>query len=131
MPRILSDLAGARPIDLNIVDGITTTVGGEGPWVPGVKFCKPGVLVVGRNPVTTDTVAMAVMGYDPRAKAGQAPFGIRKANAQKPSEGEQYSDNTVLVAEAAGLGSADLRQIEVRGAAIKDVLFDFDAFRRA
>lgn len=131
MPRILSDIAAARPIELNIVDGITSCVGGEGPWVKGSKPCNPGVLVIGRNPVCTDTVAMAVMGYDPRAKAGEGPFRIRKAtpDAQKDAEGRQWADNTNLVAEAAGLGSADLSRIDVRGAKIKEVVFDFDAFR--
>lgn len=131
MPRILSDIAAARPIELNIVDGITSCVGGEGPWVKGSKPCNPGVLVIGRNPVCTDTVAMAVMGYDPRAKAGEGPFRIRKAtpDAQKDAEGRQWADNTNLVAEAAGLGSADLSRIDVRGAKIKEAVFDFDAFR--
>lgn len=131
MPRILADLAAARPIDLNIIDGITSCVGGEGPWVKGSKPCRPGVLIVGRNPVSTDAVAMAVMGYDPRARRGEGPFRIRKAtpDTQKDAEGRQWADNTLLVAEAAGLGSADLRHIEVRGARIEEVRFDYEAFR--
>ena len=131
MPRILSDIIAARPIDLAIVDGITSSVGGEGPWVRGSKPCAPGLLVTGRNPVCVDAVCMAVMGYDPRAKPGEKPFAIRKATAdvQKDSDGRQYSENHILVAEAAGLGSADLKRIDVRGAKIKDAVFDFDAFR--
>jgi uncharacterized protein (DUF362 family) len=31
---------------------------------------KPGVLVAGLNPVSTDAVAAAVMGYSPRAVRG-------------------------------------------------------------
>jgi hypothetical protein len=34
----------------------------------------------------------------------------------------------MLMAEAVGMGSADINKIEVRGAPIKDVVFDFDAF---
>ena len=35
---------------------------------------KPGVLIAGLNPVCTDAVATAVMGYNPRATRGTAPF---------------------------------------------------------
>ena len=34
----------------------------------------------------------------------------------------------MLLAEAVGIGSADLRKIDVRGVAIKNALFDFEAF---
>jgi hypothetical protein len=131
MPRILTDLAGARPIDVCVIDGITSCVGGEGPWVRGSKACSPGVLVVGRNPVCTDAVAMAVMGYDPRVESGKGPFAIRKATAdtQKSADGRQYADNTLLVAEAVGIGTADLKRIDVRGAKIQDAVFDFEGFR--
>jgi uncharacterized protein (DUF362 family) len=131
MPRILTDIVAARPIDLAIVDGITSCVGGEGPWCRGSKPCSPGLLVVGRNCVATDAVSMAVMGYDPRTKTGQGPFKIRKAtpDTQKDSEGRQYAENTLLVAEAAGLGSAELKRIDVRGARIKESIFDYEGFR--
>jgi len=129
VPRILVDLAGARPIDLSIVDGITTCVGGEGPWVRGSKPVSPGLLVIGRNPVSTDTVAAAVMGYDPRAKAGEGPFRVKKEKGQTAADGVQWADNVMLLAEAAGVGSADLKRIDVRGARIKDAMFDFEAAR--
>ncbi len=129
VPRIVCDLVGARPIQLNIVDGITTCVGGEGPWVRGSKPANPGVLIIGRNPISTDTVAMAVMGYDPRAKSGQTPFTIRKPGAQEPDKGEKHADNILLLAEAAGIGGAELSRIDVRGAKVKEVVFDFDGFR--
>jgi hypothetical protein len=35
---------------------------------------KPGVPIAGRNPATTDVVCTAVMGYNPRAPRGTAPF---------------------------------------------------------
>ena len=61
MPRLIVDITGARPIDLAIIDGIESTVGGEGPWIPGCRPARPGVLILGRNPVCTDAVAMAVI----------------------------------------------------------------------
>jgi uncharacterized protein (DUF362 family) len=127
VPRILVDLAGARPIDLAIIDGITSCVGGEGPWVPGSKFVSPGVLVAGRNPVSTDAVATAVMGYDPRAKRGEGAFHVYKEKGQKSGDGRQWADNVMLLAEAVGIGSADLERIEVRGVSILDALYDFEA----
>ncbi len=115
VPRIVADLCGARPIDLAIVDGISAMTGGEGPWcdqASAVKLIKPGVLVAGFNPVSTDAVAAAVMGYHPRAARGTHPF--------------EYCENTLLLAEQAGLGTADLAQIEARGLALEKARCAYD-----
>src|SRR3984893_8650079 len=37
MPRIVADLAAARPIDIALIDGIETIAGGEGPWHKGLR----------------------------------------------------------------------------------------------
>lgn len=135
LPRILVDIIGARPVDLAIVDGIIGTVGGEGPWVLGARPIKPGLLVVGRNCVNTDAVAMATMGYNPRAGRHEAPYRLYKGPRSHPpeqlqpaDETFQYADNMMLLAEAVGLGSADLAKIDARGVPIKDAVFDFEAF---
>jgi len=134
MPRLLTDICGARPIDLSILDGIETIIGGEGTGMPGTKHGKPGLLVVGRNCVCTDAVAMATMGYNPRASRHEAPFRVYKASHEHPPEqlippGEthQYADNTVMMGEAAGIGTADLSQIDLRGVPIKDAVYDYEA----
>jgi uncharacterized protein (DUF362 family) len=111
MPRIVSDLVAMRPIDIALIDGIETVAGGEGPWIRGLRSVKPGVLIAGTNAVNTDTVATAVMGYDPRADRGVPPFTM--------------CDNTLKLAEALGVGSADLKRIEVRGVPIADAVFKF------
>jgi uncharacterized protein (DUF362 family) len=129
MPRLIVDITGARPIDLAIIDGIESAVGGEGPWIPGCKPCRPGVLILGRNPVCTDAVAVAAMGYNPRGGKDESPFRVyneRKA-APPPGVGHQYCDNILLLAEAVGIGSPDLSGIDVRGVPIKDALYDFEA----
>ena len=123
------DLAAARPIDLAIIEGIQSIVGGEGPWVKGSKVVDPGVLVVGRNPVCTDAVAAAVMGFDPRAKRGEGPFHVFKTHVEPKDP--MNAENPMLLAEAVGLGSADLSRIDVRGVSIKQALFDFEARRKA
>jgi hypothetical protein len=92
------------------------------------------LLVVGLNPVCTDTVAVALMGYDPRAEAGKPPFKVWKDKKQGDYQQEhgdrpQYGDNILLLAEGAGLGSADLGQIDVRGVPVKDAVFDFESAR--
>ena len=66
MPRIVAELAVTRPVDLAIIDGVESIAGGEGPWIRGIRWVQPGVLIAGTNAVNTDTVATAVMGYDPR-----------------------------------------------------------------
>jgi uncharacterized protein (DUF362 family) len=111
--RITADLAVVRPIDLAIIDGIESTAGGEGPWIRGVRVVKPGVMIAGTNPVCTDTVATAVMGYDPRATWGTKPF--------------PHADNTMMLAEDRGVGSTDLKRIEVRGVSIDQALYRYEA----
>jgi uncharacterized protein (DUF362 family) len=103
VPRIITDICAARPIHLGVIDGITAMSGGEGPWT-GHPFSvtTPGVIIAGFDPVATDTVGTAVMGFDnPRAKRGAVPF--------------EMCDNHLLLAEEAKLGSADLARIEVAG----------------
>jgi uncharacterized protein (DUF362 family) len=111
MPRIVAELNATRPVDLAIIDGIESLAGGEGPWIRGIRHVQPGVLLAGFNAVNTDAVATAVMGYDPRAEKGTAPFA--------------RCDNTLLLAEQLGVGSADLSKIEVAGAPIAKALYKY------
>ncbi|HZT32239.1 MAG TPA: DUF362 domain-containing protein [Bryobacteraceae bacterium] len=134
MPRLLTDLCGARPIDLAVLDGIETIIGGEGTGMPGTKHAKPGLLVVGRNCVCTDAVAAATMGYNPRAGRHEAPFRLYKnpkghppEQLVPPGETQQYADNTMLMGEGAGIGTADLSRIDLRGVPIKDAMYDYEA----
>lgn len=125
VPRICVDLISARPIDLAIVDGIESSVGGEGPWLPKFAHVNPQVLIMGRNAVSTDAVATAVMGYNPRAKRGETPF--HRMTPPEHAGTPVWADNPMLLAEAVGLGSADLSRIDVRGTSIKDALFDYES----
>jgi uncharacterized protein (DUF362 family) len=111
VPRIVVDQIAIRPNDLAIVDGVETVRGGEGPWLKGLERMTPGVILAGRNVVCTDAVGMAVMGYDPRVDRGTSPF-LR-------------GDNSLKFAEAVGLGTADLKRIEVVGLSIKEARIDF------
>jgi uncharacterized protein (DUF362 family) len=112
MPRIVAELNAMRPLDISFIDGVETMTGGEGPWIRGpMAHVKPGLMLLGTNGVTTDTVGTGVMGYDPRAKRGTAPF--------------TKCDNSLLFAESLGVGTADLKNIEVLGEKIEAVKFKF------
>ncbi len=127
VPRITADLVAARPIHLAVVDGIGTMAGGEGPWVKvprpsrstrlrralgmptplehPVHPLRPGLLIAGTNCVNTDSVCTALMGFDPMADRGTAPF--------------ETCDSTLKLAERLGIGTRDLSQVEVRGLPIE------------
>lgn len=110
MPRIVADIASAVPIHIAIIDGIYTMSGGEGPWNgPRLKAKRPGLLVAGTNAVCTDAVGTALMGFDPMAERGTAPF--------------ERCDSFLRLAEDLGLGTRDLKRIEIAGVAIKDAAF--------
>ncbi len=116
VPRTVVDLCAARPIHLAIVEGIKTMTGGEGPWVrEELTAVAPGIIVAGLNPVTTDAVSMALMGFDPQADRGAPPFEV--------------CDSVLKLAEDAGLGTRDLERIEVIGTPIREGRFDFAAIR--
>ncbi len=115
IPRSVIDLTRARPIDFALIDGIKTSDFAEGPWVDGWSQVKPGVLVAGTNPVATDAVAAAVMGFDPTAKSfEEEPF--------------LHCENHLYLASRYGLGPNNLDDIEIVGAALEEVLANFRAY---
>lgn len=114
IPRVIVDLCAARPIHLSIIDGITSISGGEGPWCSRLKFTTPGVLIAGLNPVSTDAIGLAIMGYkNSQAERGEAPF--------------YDGDNHLLLAEQAGIGIADLAQIDVRGLSLDEAIYPYES----
>jgi uncharacterized protein (DUF362 family) len=115
VPRIITDLVSARPIDLAIIDGVTTVAGGEGPCDDPV--CRllpvgPGLVLVGRDAVATDAVSTAVMGYADPLSITLPPFTA--------------CENHLKLAHDAGLGVGDLSRIEVRGMTIAEARMSFD-----
>jgi uncharacterized protein (DUF362 family) len=111
VPRVTVDLVAARPIHLSIIDGIETVAGGEGPWLRNLRSVPPGLLIAGTNCVTTDAVCAALMGFDPMADRGTVPF--------------ENCDNTLRLAEERGIGTRDLKRIEVIGLPIAKGRIDF------
>ncbi len=111
LPRVVLDLNRARPINLSIIDGIKTVDGSEGPWNQDLTSKSPGLLIGGKNPVATDAVAVAAMGFDPTADYPNAPF-LR-------------ADNHLNIAYQLGLGSNRLADIDIVGAKLDDVKLSF------
>jgi uncharacterized protein (DUF362 family) len=110
VPRCVADLVAARPVHLAIIDGIESQTGGEGIG-RNTRHVTPHLLVAGINTVCVDAVGAAVMGFDPMADRGVAPF--------------ETCDSTLRLAEDLGVGTRDLKRIEVIGARIADVVFDY------
>jgi hypothetical protein len=72
-------------------------------------------MIAGLNPVCTDAVGTALMGYDPMADRGAPPF--------------ETSDNTMRLAEDHGVGTRDLKRIEIIGLPIADGRVEFRKHR--
>ncbi len=105
VPRVVVDIVRARPIDVSVIDGIVTMHGGEGQWQgASLGIVVPGLLIAGRNCVCTDSVAAAVMGYNPDAAHWTVPF--------------QNGANTLRLAAESGIGTNRLSDIEVVGVGI-------------
>ena len=79
------------------------------------RLCEPGFRVAGRNCVNTDAVGMALMGFDPQADRGTAPF--------------ERCDSTLRLAEEHGVRTRDLRRIEVVGTPIAEARLRFREVR--
>jgi len=111
LPRVIMDLNHARPVNLSIIDGVKTTEAGEGPWITAMGPIEPGVLFAGKNPVATDSVATAAMGFDPDSDFPDDPF--------------PHAENHLKIAASLGLGPNKLEEIEVVGAKLADVTVNF------
>jgi hypothetical protein len=95
IPRVVTDVCGARPVHLAIIDAVTTISGGEGRWMDTMKFIQPGVLVAGLNPVSADAARHKTLrqlreppssGRAGRLRRGR-PFanrGLRPAASEGP-----------------------------------------------
>ena len=116
LPRIIAELCSARPVHLAIIDGVKSATGAETNYGSRPQAAvNPGVLIAGTNCVATDAVAMTVMGFDPMADKGTAPF----TNA----------DSMLHIGETLGVGVRDLSRNEVLGVPVSQVVFSYSAVR--
>jgi uncharacterized protein (DUF362 family) len=116
IPRIVAELCTARPVHLAIIDGVKSATGAETNYGGRPQAAiNPGVLIAGTNCVATDAVAMAVMGFDPMAVRGTAPFAS--------------SDSMLQLGESLGIGMRDMNRNEVVGVPVSQVVFSYSAVR--
>ena len=112
VPRFIVDLAAAFPVDLVVIDGISTIQTAEGWWLGSmVSVTRPGLLIAGRNPVCTDAVAAAVMGFHPDAPDKTLPF--------------VNGTNHLALARRRGLGENRIHNLEVVGVGLEEARFQF------
>jgi uncharacterized protein (DUF362 family) len=98
MAGVIVDLCKARRIDLVVVDG---RVGMEGQGPHEGTPVALDLLIVGRDPVATDSVAAFIMGFDPE----RVP--------------------TLELGSKTGLGTNNLHSIEIKGESIETVFRPF------
>jgi uncharacterized protein (DUF362 family) len=102
LPHSICDLNNARPVNLAIIDGIKNAKGGEGTWNPSFQVTENHVLIAGKDPVATDSVASFLMGNNPEA-----------AKLKLPDGGE--CENYLEILHQQGMGTNQMKEIEVVG----------------
>jgi uncharacterized protein (DUF362 family) len=111
LPRVLVDVGAIFPPVLNVVDALVSQDDREWHGVP----VQTNALIVGNNVVATDATAIRLMGNDPKADYGTAPY--------------LFDANPLPLAHAHGLGPIDAVEIEVRGDNVTDLGHHFGVDR--
>ncbi len=102
LPRSICDLNFARPVHLAVIDGVKNARGGEGTWNPTYKPWEDHVLLAGKNPVATDSIAAYLMGNNPEADKLKLPGGGQ-------------CDNYLELLHQKGMGTNQMNEIEIVG----------------
>ncbi|HPG41365.1 MAG TPA: DUF362 domain-containing protein [bacterium] len=102
LPRSICDLNLARPVNLAVIDGIKNADGGEGPWNSTFQLAEYHLLLAGKDPVATDSIASVQMGNDPEADKLYTPVN-------------EYADNYLKMLAERGMGTNIISEIELVG----------------
>lgn len=105
LPRSICDLNMARPVNIAVIDGIKNARGGEGIWNPTFTPVEDHVLLAGKDPVATDSVAAYFMGNDPGAATLKLPDGAPGGEC----------DNYLELLHQLGTGTNQMNEIEIVG----------------
>lgn len=112
VPRFIVDLNAAFPVQLTVIDGISTISTAEGAWMNNmVEVCRPNLLVAGLNPVCTDAAAASAMGFDPDAPDETPPFS--------------NGTNCLRLARELGMGENRLENLDIVGEPLEKVRYTF------
>jgi hypothetical protein len=101
--RIVVDIATTLKPDLAVVDGLVASDFGMDHQPRPMNL-----LLAGHDPVATDAVGAACMGFDPHADFPVEPFVV--------------SENHLRLAARAGVGTLDYGGTEVRGVPVAEVV---------
>jgi uncharacterized protein (DUF362 family) len=115
LPRSICDLNFARPVHLAVIDGIKNAIGGAGAWHPTFQLAEYDVLLAGKDPVATDSIASYLMGNDPEPPTLQLPDG-------------QECDNHLYLLHQKGVGTNQMSEIQPvgDGAGLVGVIPDYE-----
>ena len=107
LPRSVCDVNFARPVHLAVIDGIRNARGGEGVWNPMFRTWADHVLLAGKEPVATDSIAAYLMGHNPGAATIALPAGGTCDNyldlSRQKGVGTNLMADITVVGDGAGL----------------------------
>ncbi len=109
LPRSICDLFLARPVDLAVIDGVKNADGGEGNWNSTFQTAEYHMLLAGKDPIATDSVASYLMGNDPEADK------LRRPDPSPADEDFPQCDNYLEMLHQKGLGTNQMAEIEIVG----------------
>ena len=118
LPRSICDLNLARPVHLSVIDGVRNARGGEGVWNPTFVTAEDHVLIAGKEPVATDSIAAYLLGHNPEAPTIALPDG-------------GACDNYLDLLHQKGIGTNQMSDIIPVGDGARLVSVDVPRHRRA
>jgi uncharacterized protein (DUF362 family) len=107
LPRSICDLNLARPVHLAVIDGVMNAHGSEGTWNPTYVATADNILIAGKDPVATDSIAAHFLGNNPELSQFKLPA--------MAGQDRGYCDNHLYMLHQLGIGTNQLNEIEVVG----------------
>ena len=110
LPESVCDLAAARPVNLAVVDGVKSCIGGEGNWCSNFAPASKHVLMAGLEPVATDSIAANIMGLNSEGIFLPLPGPLKVGTTTS-----SIADNYLYLLSQKGDVTNQLSQIELVG----------------
>jgi hypothetical protein len=101
-------------VHLAVIDGIKNARGGEGVWNPTFRLAEDHVLLAGKDPVATDSVAAYLMGHNPGATTIGLPAGGQCDNYLDLLHQKGVGTNQMSEIQAVGDGAGLLTSVAFR-----------------
>jgi uncharacterized protein (DUF362 family) len=114
LQRAICDLNMARPIHLAIIDGIKTADGGELPTATTFVPKAYNLLLAGKDPVATDSIASLQMGNDPEAEQLFRPDRTACLNYLALAREKGIGTNLLSEIQVVGDGAGAIRTTSVK-----------------